>query len=90
MSLPPGAAGATAIFETARAVGNEAIREETAEEIESLHAGAEAERRNLNRAGNASESPSKIAKTQKDDMSKHLKTASENVIVENTRAEYRR
>lgn len=96
MPLPPGAAGAAAIFETAQAVGNEAVQAEHEEEIESMRAGMEVDQRlgnadnAFNRPPDVPESPSKVAKTNREEMSKHLKSASENVIVENTRAEYRR
>jgi hypothetical protein len=94
MSLPPGAAGAGAILAASQSVGNEAIQAENEEEVESMLSGLQLDQHNsLREARNTDrspESPSKVAKTAKEEMSKHLKLASENIIVDNTRAEYRR
>jgi hypothetical protein len=94
MPRPPGAVGAAGIFASAQSVGIEAVQAENEEEIESMRAGLEMDDRNLqvgtSRQANVPESPSKVAKLNREEMSKHLKSASENVIVDNTRAEYRR
>ncbi|KAJ7613243.1 hypothetical protein DFH06DRAFT_1344713 [Mycena polygramma] len=93
MTLPPGAVGATAMLASAQAVGSEAVQAENEEEVESMRAGFEMDERGAqgtNRPDNVPESPNKVAKIQQEEMSKHLKVASENVIVEGTRAEYRR
>ncbi|KAJ7150520.1 hypothetical protein C8R43DRAFT_1107428 [Mycena crocata] len=93
MPLPPGAVGAAAILASAQTVGKEAVAAENEEEVESILSGLEADRRNpAGTRGPATvpASPTKVAKTQREEMSKHLKSASENVIVDNTRAEYRR
>ncbi|KAJ7352232.1 hypothetical protein DFH08DRAFT_805507 [Mycena albidolilacea] len=79
---------------TSQSIGNEAIQAENKEEVESMLSGLQLDQRNSLREARTTdrspESPSKVAKTAKEEMSKHLKLASENIVVDNTRAEYRR